>query len=215
MKNNKALIISIIIFMVTACVALGLVLSKGHIGDYALVDDGTVAENDDEKIKPQMTLEIDKKILASNNKKEKASLTAKMNGEILMEGVTFESLNEEVVKIEENNTVVPVKDGKTQIKAVFDGIEATCDVKVITPIKSMTFTSTNSTIRVGKDLQMKLKTTPSTASTDTLVYTSSDNEIATVNSNGIVTGVKPGKVTITIKDTFTGIEKQVKLSIRK
>ena len=62
---------------------------------------------------------------------------------------------------------------------------------------------------------MKLQVTPSKASMDTLKYTSSDEEIATVNSNGIVTGVAPGKVTITVYDSFTDTSKEVNLTIKK
>ena len=65
------------------------------------------------------------------------------------------------------------------------------------------------------DLQMKLKVTPNDASMDTLTYTSSDEEIATVNANGIVTGISAGKVTITVHDSYTDAEKSVNLTIRK
>ena len=79
----------------------------------------------------------------------------------------------------------------------------------------MNFTTTSSTIRVGKDLQLKLKVTPSDAYIDTLTYTSSDEEIATVSPNGIVTGIAPGKVSITLLDSYTGTEKVVNLTIKK
>ena len=62
---------------------------------------------------------------------------------------------------------------------------------------------------------MKLKTTPSGASVSTLKYSSSDEEIATVNANGIVTGISAGKVTITVTDEYTGKEESVDLTIRK
>ena len=104
--------------------------------------------------------------------------------------------------------------GKATITATKDDLEATVDLHVITPITSMTFTATNSNIRVGKSLQMKLITKPSGASIETLKYESSDEDIATVNSNGIVTGVAPGKVTITVTDTYTGESKSVNLTIR-
>ena len=50
---------------------------------------------------------------------------------------------------------------------------------------------------------------------DTLTYVSSDESVATVTSDGIVTGVAPGKVTITLTDSYSGIEKKVNLTIRK
>lgn len=142
-------------------------------------------------------------------------MTVTIDGENVTEGVEFSSSDEEVVKINEDNKLVAVKDGKSIITATYDGMDATAEIRVITPIKSMTFSSTNSTIRVGKDLQMKLKVTPSDAYIDTLTYTSSDEEIATVDASGIVTGVAPGKVIITVYDTYTETEKSVKLTIKK
>ena len=115
-------------------------------------------------------------------------MTVSKDGEIITEGVEFESSNEDVVEINEDNELEAVSDGKATIKAKYDGLEATADIRVIIPIKSMSFTTTNKTIRVGKDLQMKLKLTPSNASTDTLTYTSSDEEIASTYSG--VTGAR-------------------------
>ena len=78
----------------------------------------------------------------------------------------------------------------------------------------MTFTTTSSSIRVGKDLQVKLQMQPSNASIDPITYTSSDESIATVNQNGIVTGVSKGTVTITVNDAYTGTTKTVKLTVK-
>lgn len=209
---KKRLIIAILIFIVVACVALYLVLNKGHVGETALVAIEEVLE-EDEQIKPQLQIELEDKYLSSKSK-EKTNVIATIDGETLTNGVVLESLNEDVAKINSDNEIVAVSNGKATIKAAYDGIEGTCDVRVITPIKSMTFTSTSSSIKVGKDLQMKLKVSPSDASMDTLKYSSSDEEIATVNANGIVTGVSTGKVTITVYDEYSEIEKKVNLRIR-
>lgn len=212
---KKSLIISIIVFVVVAVSALYLVLNKGYIGNYSLVNTSAEAGKQEEVILPQLDLELEKEYLSSANKKDTCTMTVTIDGEIVTEGVKFESSDEKIVKINEDNELVPVSDGKATIKARYDGIEATAEIKVITPIKSMSFTSTNSTIRVGKDLQLKLKVTPSDAYMDTLTYTSSDESIATVNANGIVTGVAPGKVTITLYDSYTETEKTVNLTIKK
>lgn len=209
---KKRLIIAILIFIVVACVALYLVLNKGHVGETVLVAIEEVLE-EDEQIKPQLQIELEDKYLSSKSK-EKTNVIATIDGETLTNGVVLESLNEDVAKINSDNEIVAVSNGKAKIKAAYDGIEGTCDVRVITPIKSMTFTSTSSSIKVGKDLQMKLKVSPSDASMDTLKYSSSDEEIATVNANGIVTGVSTGKVTITVYDEYSEIEKKVNLRIR-
>jgi len=212
--KRKALLISIIIFIVVGLIALFLVLNKGHIGSIALVKIDYEGSNE-EVIMPKLTLELENEFLSSKDKKSTVGMTVSIDGEIVTEGVEFESSDTTIVKINKDNELVAVADGKATIKATYDGIEATKDVKVITPIKSMLFSSTNSTIRVGKDLQMKLQLQPSNASTDTLKYTSSDESIATVNQNGIVTGVSAGKVKITVYDSFTDTEKSVNLTIRK
>lgn len=214
MKTKIALKISICIFVIIAIASLVLVLNKGHIGSYALVYSEPV-EEEEEQILPQLKLELSDEYLSSKNKKETATMTVTIDNEIVTEGVTFSSSDEEIVKINDDNELVAVSDGKATITANYDGMDATADIRVITPIKSMTFTSTNSTIRVGKDLQMKLKVSPSDAYIDTLTYTSSDEEIATVDASGIVTGVAPGKVTITVYDSYTDTEKSIKLTIKK
>ncbi len=212
---KKRLKISMIIFVIIAIIALFLVLNKGHIGKLALVKTNAEVDSKEEVILPKLTLDIEKEYLSSKNKKETQPITVSINGESVTEGVEFKSSDEKIVKINKNNELVAVSDGKAIITAKYDGMEASKEVKVITPIKSISFTATNSTIRIGKDLQMKLKLTPSNASTDTLEYKSSDETIATVNQNGIVTGVSAGKVTITIYDSFTDTEKSVNLTIRK
>ena len=212
---KKSLIISIIVFVVVAVGALYLVLNKGHIGNLALVSTETQEEKEEEVILPKLSLELEKDYLSSKDKTDTCSMTVTIDGEVVTEGVEFESSDEDIVKVNDENELVPVSDGKATIKAVYDGIESTAEIKVITPIQTMSFTSTNSVIRVGKDLQLKLKVTPSDAYMGTITYSSSDESIATVNANGIVTGVAPGKVTITLYDSYTETEKTVNLTIKK
>lgn len=213
MKSNKILKISIIIFVIVALIALYLVLNKGYIGKYNLVLKTGSGQND--KIQPKLEISLDKQYISSKDSDDVAIITATIDGAVATDNVEFEVSNNEIITINENNEVVPLKDGKATIKGIYDGIEAQAKIEVITPIKTMSFTSTNSTIRVGKDLQLKLKVTPSDACMDTLKYTSSDESIATVTPNGIVTGIAPGKVTITLYDTYTGVEKEVNLTIKK
>ena len=208
---KKSLVISIIIFFLVAGAALYLVLNKGHIGEYSLVS----LETDPEEVIPVVLLELEKAYLSSQDEEDVCKVIVKVDGVEQTEGVVLESSDENIAKINENNEIVPVEDGKVTIKAIYGKAEATADIKVITPIKSMSFTSTNSTIRVNKDLQLKLKVTPSDAYMDTLTYTSSDESIATVSPDGIVTGIAPGKVTITLFDSYTETEKTVNLTIRK
>ncbi len=215
---KKGLKRSIAIFFILAAISFYIIINKGHIGSYALVkisDAETSQEGDSNKIIPQITMELEKEIISSKDKKDTSEVRVMKDGEMVTEGAEIESSNTDVAKINDDNEVVPVGDGRATITARYDGLEASQDIKVITPIKSMSFTTTKSTIGVGKDLQMKLQLTPSNASSETLSYESSDEEVATVNANGIVTGVSKGKVTITVRDSYTEMEKSVNLTITK
>lgn len=208
---KKSLVLSIIIFLIVGCCALYLVLNKGHIGDYALV---STVPSEEEKI-PVVTIALDKEYISSVDEEDVAKITVTVDGVETTEGIEFEISDEKVAKVNDKNEIVAVSDGKAKVTAKYKGVEAEANFKVITPIESMTFTSTNSNIRVGRDLQLKLKVSPSDAHMDTLTYVSSDESVATVTSDGIVTGVAPGKVTITLTDSYSGIEKKVNLTIRK
>lgn len=221
-KNTKVRIlpVSIIIFIILSVMAILIILDKGKIGGYSLVkienSSGLNGENSlpDKAPKNKMEISAEKKYLSSKIDEE-TEISVFVNGEkVDLKEVELTSSNEDVVEIEDG-IATAVSDGKSTITAKKDDLEATLDLHVITPIKSIEFTTTTSTIKVGKQVQMKLVAKPSDASIDTLKYESSDEEIATVNSNGIVTGISPGKVTITVVDTYSEIEKKVNLTIKK
>lgn len=64
------------------------------------------------------------------------------------------------------------------------------------PCKKVTVSSDNQSVKPGKKLTLKATLSPSD-STDKIKWTTSNSEIATVSSKGVVKGVKNGKVTIT------------------
>lgn len=221
-KSNvvRILPISMIVFLILSMIALFIILNKGKIAGYSLVKIETLSGSGgdttgpDEEPKDKMEISVKKKYLSSKIDEETA-ISVFINGEKMdINEVELVSSDEDVVEIEDG-IATAVSDGKATITAKKDDLEATIDLHVITPIKSIQFTTTNSIVKVGKSLQMKLVAKPSDASIETLKYKSSDEEVATVNSNGIVTGVSPGKVTITVTDTYSKIEKKVNLTIRK
>ena len=180
----------------------------------SLSGSGEDGSQPDKAPKDFLEINVQKKYLSVKSK-ETESLKILLNGEeINISDVELKSSNEDVIKIVDG-TVKAVSVGKSTITAKKDDLTATIDLRGIIPIKSIQFSSTNSTVRVGKVVQMKLIASPSDASIESLKYESSDESIATVNSNGIVTGVAPGNVTITVKDSYSQIEKSVKLTIKK
>ena len=211
-KQNKVLFVTFVIFVLTAVIGISIILNKGNIFGHSLV--ATSNEKEGEYIVGDHTLElsIEKEYLSVKDKEE-AKLSVLLDGEETTEKITYESSNEDVVTVKDG-VVTAVGTGTATVTAKCKGAEDTVEVYAIVPIKTMKFTSTSSSIKVGNDLQLKLQVTPSDASIDTLLYSSSDDETASVNKNGIVTGRQRGKVTITVHDTYTDTEKSVNLTIR-
>ena len=67
----------------------------------------------------------------------------------------------------------------------------------IVPAKSVTVTPASCTVEVGESKQLTATVMPENASEKTVVWSSSDSKIATVDANGTVKGIKNGTATIT------------------
>lgn len=113
-------------------------------------------------------------------------------------GVTWSSSNPAIATVDNNGNVTAIGEGQTVITATInDGsnISASCTVNVTNPVISeITLNKTSDSLTIGQTDNLVATTTPS----NTVVnWSSSDSSIATVDSNGKVTGIKAGTVTIT------------------
>ena len=68
-----------------------------------------------------------------------------------------------------------------------------------TPIKKLTITDKKVVLAPGTKYQLSITVKPESASTEGLVWTSSNEKVATVDENGLVTGVKKGTAKIAVK----------------
>lgn len=105
--------------------------------------------------------------------------------------------------------IVTVSDGTLKAKSAGtavvtakteSGIKSSCNVTVSDKqVTSITLSSTDVSVKVGKKIQLSAKTQPSDAPSGVLEWSSSDEKVAIVNSDGFVTGVKSGVASITCK----------------
>ena len=84
------------------------------------------------------------------------------------------------------------------------------------PATSVTVSSEGgvTTLKNGRTLQLSAVVLPNTAD-PSVTWSSSDNNIATVDAEGLVTGVNPGSVTITATSTTPGISGSVTLTVEE
>ncbi|MDD5826765.1 MAG: Ig-like domain-containing protein [Bacilli bacterium] len=116
--------------------------------------------------------------------------------------VTWESANKNIATVDKNGVVTGVSKGTTKITGKLEnGKTVTCDVEVtIIPVDSISFENRVVDALKGKKLTLKLNINPVDATEiEDISYTSDDEEIATVDKNGVVTPLKKGEVTITAK----------------
>lgn len=112
--------------------------------------------------------------------------------------VTWSSSNTAVATVE-NGVVKAVGAGTATITATAGEKSATCAVTVsaaYVPATAVQLSQETAEIRVGETLQLTATVKPDNATDKTVRWSSSNAEIATVDANGLVKGLKTGEVSI-------------------
>ena len=116
--------------------------------------------------------------------------------------VTWESSDNSVATVDANGKVTGKAQGTATITGkLANGMSVRCTVTVkIIPVESIDITDDKLEINKKDNKTLKVKINPEDATEVTEIeWTSSDEEVATVDENGKVTGVKEGTATITAK----------------
>ncbi len=117
--------------------------------------------------------------------------------------VTWSSSNPSVATVDPSSgAVTSVSDGTCTITATAnDGSEVSGSANVIVDSyvypTSVTVEPGTGNIYIGETIQLAAVVLPSNANNKSVVWSSSDNGIATVSTSGLVTGISPGAATIT------------------
>ena len=112
--------------------------------------------------------------------------------------VTWTSSDEAVATIDSEGLVTAIAIGTTTITATCGKVSATCDVTVNPiPAESVTLNKTSVELKVGNSEIIVATVLPEETTFKTVTWTSSDENVATVDENGCVMGVCVGTATIT------------------
>ena len=111
--------------------------------------------------------------------------------------------DESVAKLE-GNKLVAVSDGTTKITATSGIVKTSAKVTVTTKVEQIALSKTEGVLTVGNSVTITATVTPDNATNTTINWTSSDEKVATVDSNGKVTAVAAGNATITATSESDG-----------
>lgn len=124
----------------------------------------------------------------------------------------WESSDESVATVTAGK-VTALKNGTTLITVkTKNGKIAICDVEVGIKIETITFKEKSLKMAESNKLKLNVSVTP-TNNTEKVYYSSSDNNIASVDASGVVTAKKIGNVTITAK-SLSGVKDNVQINVK-
>ena len=131
--------------------------------------------------------------------------------------VTWDSSNKQVATVDAEGNVTPVGLGSTVITVttVDGGLTATCTVTVVEleiPATDVEIEGDKDTLYVDETLHLVAVVTP-LDTTDSIVWSTSDENVATVGRDGLVTALSAGEVVITV--TVGNVEATYEITVNK
>lgn len=144
-------------------------------------------------------------ILDSAN--NKAKLTVTYNGKNVTKVAKYKSSNSKIAKVNKNGVVTAVRPGTVKITAKYKGKSRTTKVKV----KKAKLSLNKKTVELNRGQKFTLKAfaNKSGISNKNVKWTSSNNNIVSVNKNGVLITKKNGTTTISCKTTIGKVSARI------
>ncbi|MDO4703107.1 Ig-like domain-containing protein [Tannerella sp.] len=153
-------------------------------------------------------------------KGDKKKLTATvLPSEADNKGITWHSSEQKVATVNEQGLVTAVDKGQTKITVKTDdgGFTAICEVTVTDPfaVTGVTLDETELILSQGQTKKLTATVTPPEAKNKNVTWRSSSKAIASVNDQGLVTAIMPGRVNIVVETDEGGFMASCKLTVTK
>ena len=161
---------------------------------------GCSEDEDKTNVSPEISLNKTNLVLEVGSSER---LTASFNPpEAPNKGHTWTSSAANIATVDETGLVTAVAVGNAVItaQALDGGKIASCNVQVVAEVvhvTSITLTPASESIATGEQLQLTARVLPENATDKNVIWTSSNDAIATVDGTGQVTGIAAGSVVIT------------------
>ena len=127
------------------------------------------------------------------------TLTATFIPDYAVSKVTWSSSDEAVATVNESGVVTAKAEGTATITvSSIDGtVTATCAITVGVPVTGVSLSQTSAKLHSGETLALTATVSPANATNKRVTWSSSNQDVATVDENGVVTAKTEGTATIT------------------
>ena len=129
--------------------------------------------------------------------------------------VKWSSSDTSVATVDQNGVVTAKKGGTAVITATTNdgGLTASCTITVEVHVTSVEFEYETYRLTEGMTETLEYTVSPSDALDQTVVWTSSDTDVLTVDETGKITALKPGTSTVTVKTNDRGYTDSVDVTV--
>lgn len=119
-----------------------------------------------------------------------------------------------IATVSQSGLVTALKGGKTKVTASVDGrFSASCDINVISDITSITLNKSEISLKKGDEFTLVATLSPEDATNKDIEWSSDNEEVVTVSSDGVLKTVANGTATITAKNPSSGISAKCNVTV--
>lgn len=190
------------------CDILAIYASKDSIG-YSYANTNNIPVHSTKSV-----VISEEKIVLNRNESKQLDVEVTMLNDNIDDNasVSFSTSDRNVVTVI-NGVVKANGPGKATITASYDGCSDTCEVEVYYILESISLANNSTTIDINKNRKMEVSFFPSNTTDDkTITWSTSNNNIISVDSDGTIKGLKKGKATITANSVM-GFEDSIEIEV--
>lgn len=140
---------------------------------------------------------------------ESANIKYKVTPQNSTSTITWSVMHEDIATVDQTGLVTAVKGGTTTVMATIPLIggafkQVSCRVNCVQGATGLVLDKTSVTLNVGEMQQITATLAPESVTERTLKWESRDSKVASVDANGVITGVSEGKTTVIVQTSSTG-----------
>ena len=133
------------------------------------------------------------------NKGEQGKLVMTVTPADFTDEVMWKSSDSDVVTVDDSGQISAKSVGEVTVKVQVGSVSASCSVTVVQPVTSISLDKKSLEMDALDTYQLTARVSPSDAADKSVRWSSSDEKIASVDENGLVTALKKGNATITVE----------------